>query len=94
MAPEYTATDRGITLWSPVRFEKLVWLISEGGDSRRSTRDRTYQSALLDQIADGCELNFVRGEPRPYPAEVVMNLNTGFGGKNACLILRRYSEEP
>jgi Fic family protein len=56
MAAEYTSTNRGITLWPPVRFEKLVWLISEGGDSRRSTRDRTYQSALLDQIADASML--------------------------------------
>ncbi len=39
-------------LWPPVRFEKLVWLISEGGDSRRSSRDRTYQSAILDPIED------------------------------------------
>ena len=56
MAPEYTATDRGITLWSPVRFEKLVWLISEGGYSRRSARDRTYQSAILHPIADASML--------------------------------------
>lgn len=40
------------TLWPPVGFEKLVWLISEGGDSRRSSRDRTYQSAILEPIAD------------------------------------------
>lgn len=38
-------------LWPPVRFERLVWLISEGGDARRSTRDRSYQSALIDEIS-------------------------------------------
>ena len=53
MAAEYTSTNRGITLWPPVRFEKLVWLISEGGDARRSSRDRTYQSAILDRDRRG-----------------------------------------
>lgn len=40
------------TLWPPVKFEKLVWLIEEGGDQRRSTAQRTYQSAIVPPIAD------------------------------------------
>ncbi|BAN00396.1 Fic family protein [Ilumatobacter coccineus] len=40
------------TLWPPVTFEKLVWLIEEGGDQRRSTAQRTYQSAIVPPIAD------------------------------------------
>ena len=52
MAAEFTTHNRGLMLWPPVRFEKLTWLISEGGDARRSSRDRSYQSAILDPIAD------------------------------------------
>lgn len=40
------------TSWPPVGFEKLVWLIEEGGDSRRSTAQRTYKSAVVPPIAD------------------------------------------
>jgi len=42
--------------------------------------------------ADECDLDYVRGESRPYPVQVAMNLNSGFGGKNSCLILGRYNE--
>jgi fido (protein-threonine AMPylation protein) len=38
--------------WPPVTYEKLVWLIEEGGDSRRSTAQRTYKSAIVPPIAD------------------------------------------
>jgi len=42
--------------------------------------------------ADECDLDYVRGESRPYPVKVAMNLNSGFGGKNSCLVLGRYNE--
>jgi 3-oxoacyl-[acyl-carrier-protein] synthase II len=35
----------------------------------------------------GCDLDYVRGQSRPYPLRRVMNLNIGFGGKNSCLVL-------
>jgi 3-oxoacyl-[acyl-carrier-protein] synthase II len=38
----------------------------------------------------GCDLDFVPNHGRPYPISAVMNLSVGFGGKNACLILRRF----
>ena len=37
-----------------------------------------------------CDLDYVPGESRPYPVRAAMNLNSGFGGKNSCLILKRY----
>ena len=37
--------------WPPVEFERLTWLISEGGDARRSTRANQYDSALVAEIA-------------------------------------------
>ena len=52
MSGEFSNPARSVRLWPPVRFEKLVWLISEGGDARRSSRDRGYDSAILDPIAD------------------------------------------
>lgn len=40
------------SMWPPVKFEKMVWLIEQGGDSRRSTAQRTYKSAVVPNIAD------------------------------------------
>lgn len=37
-----------------------------------------------------CDLDYITGQCRPYPLEVVLNLSSGFGGKNSCLALRRY----
>ena len=41
---------------------------------------------------DGCVGDLVRGQSRSYPVKVAMNLNCGFGGKNACLILKEYTD--
>ncbi len=40
--------------------------------------------------AEGCDLDYVQDGPRSYPIRAAMNLNSGFGGKNACLLLRRF----
>ena len=40
------------TLWPVVGFERLTWLVAEGGDSRRSNRGRPYDSAVMPAIAD------------------------------------------
>ena len=37
-----------------------------------------------------CDLDFVPGKSRPYPIRVAMNLSSGFGGKNSCLIMGQY----
>lgn len=44
----------------------------------------------LHQPAPECDLDYVREGARSYPIRYAMNLNSGFGGKNACLILRRF----
>ncbi|EEF59464.1 Beta-ketoacyl synthase [Pedosphaera parvula Ellin514] len=45
----------------------------------------------LNDPADGCDLDYVANHSRPYPVKVAVNLNAGFGGKNACLVLKAYS---
>jgi Fic family protein len=40
------------TSWPPVTFERLTWLLAEGGDTRRSGQGRRYDSALVPTIAD------------------------------------------
>lgn len=40
------------TQWPPVEFEELVWLVEEGGDASRSSKDRTYRSAIVPHIGD------------------------------------------
>ena len=37
-----------------------------------------------------CTLDYVPNKSRPYPIRVALNLSSGFGGKNACLVLRRW----
>jgi 3-oxoacyl-[acyl-carrier-protein] synthase II len=37
-----------------------------------------------------CTLDYVPNTARPYPIRVALNLSSGFGGKNACLVLRRW----
>ena len=45
----------------------------------------------LKTPADGCDLDYLASGPRPYPVNVAMNINAGFGGRYACLIMRRYT---
>lgn len=40
--------------------------------------------------APECDLDYVRRVARSYPIRYAMNLNSGFGGKNACLLLGRF----
>jgi beta-ketoacyl-acyl-carrier-protein synthase II len=44
----------------------------------------------LTKPGEGCDLDYVGGQSRPYPIRVALNLNCGFGGKNSCLVLRKY----
>lgn len=47
-----------------------------------------------ERPAEGCTLDYVPHKSRPYPIRVAMNLSSGFGGKNACLLLRRLETSP
>ncbi len=38
-----------------------------------------------------CDLDCVPDHSRKYPVNVAINMNAGFGGKNACIILKRFS---
>ena len=40
---------------------------------------------------EGCDLDYLAQGPRPYPVNVALNINAGFGGRYACLIFRRYT---
>lgn len=46
----------------------------------------------LREAAAECTLDYVSGGARPFPIRVAMNLSSGFGGKNACLLLRHYQK--
>lgn len=51
-------------------------------------------TANLTDPDPGCDLDYVAGKPRPYPLGVVLNLSSGFGGKNSCLALSQYRPMP
>jgi len=44
----------------------------------------------LKDPEDEFEGDLVRDHSRSYPVRAVVNLNSGFGGKNSCLVLRNY----
>jgi 3-oxoacyl-[acyl-carrier-protein] synthase II len=43
----------------------------------------------LNEPDPGCDLDYVPGEARSYPVKVGVNLNAGFGGRYACLVLKK-----
>ncbi|HYE31819.1 MAG TPA: beta-ketoacyl-[acyl-carrier-protein] synthase family protein, partial [Methylomirabilota bacterium] len=45
----------------------------------------------LTEPERGCDLDYVPRQARAFPLKAVMNVNTGFGGKNSSLILGAYS---
>ena len=49
-------------------------------------------NANLKELDPECELNIVRGEPRPRSIKVAISNSLGFGGSNSCLALRNPEE--
>lgn len=45
----------------------------------------------FDKGADECDLDYVRGASRPYPIRYALNLSSGFGGKNSCLVFGHFT---
>ncbi len=44
----------------------------------------------LTEPDEGCDLDYVPGEARSYPVKVAVNLNAGFGGRYASLVLKKF----
>jgi 3-oxoacyl-[acyl-carrier-protein] synthase II len=44
----------------------------------------------LAEPEKGCDLDYVPREGRSYPVRVAVNLNAGFGGRYACLVLKQW----
>jgi 3-oxoacyl-[acyl-carrier-protein] synthase II len=44
----------------------------------------------LEEPLQECDLDYVPRKSRPYPIRVALSLNSGFGGKASCMILRRF----
>lgn len=43
----------------------------------------------LSHQLEGIHLNLIKNHALPYPVNVAMNINAGFGGKNSCIILNK-----
>ena len=43
----------------------------------------------LTEPEEGCDLDYVPDGARAYPVRVAVNLNAGFGGRYACLVLKK-----
>lgn len=61
---------------------------------------KTIQSGMIHptlnlenpDVENGCDLDYVPGEPRKKDVNVVMSNSFGFGGHNAVLIFKKYEE--
>ena len=63
------------------------------GDADHSARAAPSDDPSHDQShrsGSGCDLDYVV-KARPYPLRVAMNLNAGFGGRYACLLMRHFT---
>jgi 3-oxoacyl-[acyl-carrier-protein] synthase II len=47
-------------------------------------------TANLDNPEDGCDLDYVPNTPREKKIDVALSNSFGFGGHNACLLLKRF----
>jgi 3-oxoacyl-[acyl-carrier-protein] synthase II len=44
----------------------------------------------LDEPDPECDLDYVSGQARSFPVRVALNLSAGFGGRYACLALKKF----
>ncbi len=64
----------------------------EAGILALALRDQVYPATLnLEEPDEGCDLDFVPGEPRRAPMNVGLTNSFGFGGTNGAIIMRRYA---
>ncbi len=54
---------------------------------------RIHPTVNLETPDPACDLDYVPGTAREAKVDVVLKNSFGFGGQNACLVLRRYEEE-
>ena len=56
-------------------------------------RDGMLPPTINYEVPDPeCDLDYVPNQARPADVEVVVNNSFGFGGHNACIVLRKFSE--
>lgn len=44
----------------------------------------------LNEPDPSCDLDYVPKEARSYPVKVALNLNAGFGGRYACMVMKKF----
>jgi 3-oxoacyl-[acyl-carrier-protein] synthase II len=65
----------------------------EAGFSVLALRDQIIPPTINYETPDpDCDLDYVPGKARPRPLETVLSNSFGFGGTNAALLFKRYSE--
>jgi len=44
----------------------------------------------FEKGAEGCDLDYIPQESRQSKVQIALNINSGFGGKNACVVLGKF----
>jgi len=65
----------------------------EAGITALCIRDRQVPPTInLENPDPDCDLDYVPGKARPLDIRYAMSNSFGFGGTNACLLLKRFEE--
>ena len=65
----------------------------EAGITALAIRDRIMPPTInLENPDPDCDLDYIPGKARPADIRYAMSNSFGFGGTNACLLLKRYEE--
>ena len=67
--------------------------------SRRSRRSSLCSDVVPPTINyeypdPKCDLDYIPNEPREWTTDVALSNNFGFGGHNACLVIKKSQAEP
>ena len=79
-----------IPTWMP---DEEIDRLLEATFTTLAIRDGKLPPTINYEVEDPeCDLDYVPNEPRDATVNIAVSNSFGFGGHNACIVLRRYAE--